>query len=260
MSETARCQALLAVDEPSAVTVVNPNGAGSAVLVCDHASNRLPRSLGTLGLSSLELADHIAWDPGAAEVASRLSSLLDAPLVLSGYSRLAIDCNRPLGSPDSIPEQSDGVRVPGNQALTPEDRATRIEGLFQPYHNAIDRVLDSRAGRPTALLSVHSFTPELAGQRRPWDIALSYGRDRRLAALMLKALEARATLAVGDNDPYAVEDAMDYTIPVHGENRGLPHVLIEIRQDRIATPADAAAWALLLSATYAQVEPAALGR
>jgi predicted N-formylglutamate amidohydrolase len=178
--------------------------------------------------------------------------------VLSGYSRLAVDCNRPLDSPESITDQSAGVSIPGNRALTARDRAIRIDALFRPYHEAISQLLDRRAGQPTLLLSIHGFTPELAGQRRPWDIAISYGRDRRLAALMLEALKADGKLVVGDNEPYPVDDAIDYTIPVHGEGRGLPHALVEIRQDGIATPADAAAWAVRLAETYAQVELAAL--
>ena len=250
---------LLAADEPPACEVINAAGRGTAFVVCDHASNRVPRSLANLGLEPAQLADHIGWDAGAAEVARRLSDHLDAPLVLSSYSRLVIDCNRPLESPESIPEQSAGVSVPGNRALTPGDRATRIAGLFRPYHEAITRLLDRRAGRPSLLLSIHSFTPELDGQRRPWHIAISYGRDRRLAALMLDALKTDASLVVGDNEPYPVDDAIDYTIPVHGEGRGVPHVLIEIRQDRIAKPTDAAAWAMRLAQTYTQVEPAALG-
>src|SRR5512132_1386046 len=251
-------EALLASDEPPACEVINAGGAGTAFLVCDHASNRVPRLLGNLGLEPAQLADHIGWDPGAAEVARRLSGHLDAPLMLSGYSRLAVDCNRPLDSPESITEQSAGVSIPGNRALTARDRAIRIDALFRPYHEAIARLLDRRAGRPSLLLSIHSFTPELAGQRRPWDIAISYGRDRRLAELMLDALKADAKLVVGDNEPYPVDDAIDYTIPVHGEGRGLPHVLIEIRQDGIATPSAAAAWAMRLAETYARVEPAAL--
>jgi predicted N-formylglutamate amidohydrolase len=256
--EDVPAEALLASDEPAAARLVNADGAGSAVLLCDHASNRLPRRLGTLGLAPTDLEDHIAWDPGAAEVALRLSAHLDAPMVLSSYSRLAIDCNRPLDSPESIAEQSAGVNVPGNRALTPENRATRIDALFRPYHEAISQLLDNRAGRPSLLLSIHSFTPELNGQRRPWDIAISYGRDRRLAALLLAALRDDGKLVVGDNEPYPVDDAIDYTIPVHAEARGLPNVLVEIRQDGIATRAGAAAWARLLAATYAQVEPAAL--
>jgi predicted N-formylglutamate amidohydrolase len=252
-------ETLLAADEPAAFEIVNAEGAGSAVLVCDHATNRLPRRLGTLGLSAANLADHIAWDPGAADVARRLSDLLDAPLVLSGYSRLVIDCNRPLDSPESIPAQTDGVPVPGNRMLTPEDRALRIEAVFSPYHRAISDMLDRRAGRPSLLLSIHSFTAVMAGQCRPWSISFSHGRDRRLAALILEAINHDARLVVGDNQPYSVDDAFDYTIPVHGEDRGLPHVLVEIRQDGLAMPADACAWAARLAAAFTQIEPAALG-
>lgn len=250
---------LLATDEPAAFEIVNAGGAGSAVLVCDHASNRLPRRLGTLGLGALHLADHIAWDPGAADVARRLSDLLDAPLVLSGYSRLAIDCNRPLDSPESIPARTDGVPVPGNEMLTPANRQLRIEALFTPYHRAIRELLDRRADRPSLLLSIHSFTPVLAGERRPWSIGFAHGRDRRLAALMVGAMSRDAGFVVGDNQPYSVEDTFDHTIPVHGEDRGLPHVLVEIRQDGIAAPAAAAAWAERLATAFRHVEPAALG-
>jgi len=121
---------LLRPDEPSAVEVVNAEGGSHIVLVCDHASNRVPTRLGTLGLDTARLADHIGWDPGAADVARRLSDSLDAPLILSGYSRLVIDCNRPLRSAESIPEQSAGVMVPGNRALSATDREIRVKELF----------------------------------------------------------------------------------------------------------------------------------
>ncbi len=245
-------------DEPAAFEILNADGKGNAVLVCDHASNRVPRRLEMLGLDAASFISHIAWDPGAAAVARRLSDLLDAPLVLSGYSRLVIDCNRPLDSPESIPAQSDGVPVPGNQLLTPEDRALRVEGLFNPYHDAIRGVLNFRAGRPGLLLSIHSFTAVLDGQRRPWSIGLTYGRDRRLASLILDAMNRDANLVVGDNQPYSIDDSSDYTIPIHGEARGLPHVLIEIRQNMITTQADATEWAMRLAETFRRAEPAAL--
>ncbi len=137
-----------------------------------------------LGLDAIQLADHIGWDPGAADVARRLSTSLDAPLILSGYSRLVIDCNRPLHSAESIPEHSDGVPVPGNRGLLPEEREIRIEALYRPYHDAIDRLLDDRGPRPSLLLSIHSFTPVLHGRPRPWQIGVSSWRDRRLAELL----------------------------------------------------------------------------
>ena len=245
---------LLSPDEPAAFEIVNPAGRGNAVLVCDHASNRIPRKLGTLGLHAADIESHVAWDPGAAQVARGLSARLDAPLVLSAYSRLVIDCNRPLESPESIPSRSHTVAVPGNQSLTDEDRALRIEGLFKPYHHAIDTLLDHRQERPNLLLSLHSFTPVLSGPPRPWSIGISYGRDRRFAVLLLKALQHEKNIVVGDNQPYAIEDSSDYTIPHHGEARGVPHALIEIRQDGLTTPAATALWAERLAKIFYEIE------
>ena len=250
--------ALLQPDEPPAVEIVNANGSSSAVLVCDHASNRIPAGLGNLGLAADRLNDHIGWDPGAAEVARRLSAHLDAPLVLSGYSRLVIDCNRPLSNAESIAEQSAGVCVPGNLGLLPEQRSIRAEALFQAYHGMIAALLDGRSGRPSVLLSIHSFTPVLNGRERPWHIGVSSGHDRRLAELILGVLRQNEDLIVGDNEPYPIEDGIDYTIPLHGEGRGLPSVMIEIRQDGIRTTAGAATWAARLAEVFRLIEPEAL--
>jgi len=249
---------LLAPGEPLAFEVVNAHGRGSAVLVCDHASNRVPRRLGSLGLDPAQLAEHIGWDPGAAEVARRLAAHLDAPLVLSSYSRLVIDCNRQLVRADSIPQQSAGVPVPGNRGLDSKDQALRCKELFEPYHHAISKLLDSRSHRPSLLLSIHSFTPVLDNKQRPWHIGVSHGRDRRLAALLLSALAHDAEIVVGDNQPYPIDAAVDYTLPVHGEGRGLLNVMIEIRQDGIAAVAGAAAWAERLAEAYRRIENDAL--
>jgi predicted N-formylglutamate amidohydrolase len=249
---------LLGSDEPPPVELVNADGRSRAVLVCDHASNRIPRQLGTLGLDAVRLADHIGWDPGAADVARRLSALLDAPLVLSGYSRLVIDCNRPLHSVDSIAEQSDGVVIPGNCGLSSRERESRIHALFRPYHDAIGRLLDSRTRRPSLLLSIHSFTPVLNGRPRPWHIGVSHWRDRRFTALLLAGLARSGEFTVGDNEPYPIEEGIDYTIPVHGGCRGLPSVMIEIRQDGIRTAAGADIWAAQLAEAYQLIEAEAL--
>jgi len=249
---------LLGPDEPPAVEVAHADGRSSAVLFCDHASSRVPHRLGTLGLDAAQLADHIAWDPGAAEVARHLSAQLDAPLVLSGYSRLVIDCNRPLDSVDSIAEHSAGIPIPGNHRLSSRDKELRRDTLFRPYHGAIARLLDGRSQRPSMLLSIHSFTPVLNHRPRPWHIGVSHWRDPRLAVLMLEALAQSGDLSIGDNAPYPIDDAIDYTIPVHGEGRGLPSVMIEIRQDGIPTTADAAAWAARLAEAYRQIEAVAL--
>jgi predicted N-formylglutamate amidohydrolase len=199
--------ALLAADEPPAFEVVNRQGGGMALLVCDHAANRVPRQLGALGLDAAQLADHIAWDPGAAEVARHLSVHLDAPLVLSGYSRLVIDCNRPLGHAQSIAEQSAGIPIPGNIGITAAEREMRGAALFQPYHDAIAGLLDERRRQPTLLLSIHSFTPVLHGQQRPWQVGISHWRDRRLADGLIQALTRDPELTVGDNAPYPIDES-----------------------------------------------------
>lgn len=249
---------LLADDEPPAVEVVNPHATAALVLVCDHASNRVPRRLGTLGLTAEQLADHIAWDPGAAAVARGLASALNAPLVLSGYSRLVIDCNRPLDNPLAMAARSADVIVPGNADLTQAERAQRIDELYRPYHAAIAELLNARTGRPTALLSIHSFTPVLHDQARPWQVGVSHWRDGRLATLLRNALAAGAACNVGDNQPYPIEPHIDYTIPTHGEGRGLPSAMIELRQDELRDEAGVVRWIGRLAVAWWQVEREAL--
>ncbi len=249
---------LLDPTESPAFELVNPGGAGSAVLVCDHASSRVPRRLGALGLAPEQLTDHIGWDRGAAAVARRLSAHLDAPLVLSGYSRLVIDCNRQLAHAGSIPQHSSGVPIPGNLGLSPAERNSRVASLFRPYHEAIARLLDGRSHRPSRLLSIHSFTHCLNGRERPWPIGVSFLRDGRFAALMLKALRSRVEGLVGENEPYPVEADVDYAIPVHGEGRDLPSVMIEIRNDGLRTREDAEVWAARLADAYREIEGEAI--
>ncbi len=250
----AKAVTLLGLDEPPPVEKINTDGRSSAVLVCDHASNRVPARLGSLGLEPDLLADHIGWDPGAAEVARRLATHLDAPLVSSGYSRLVIDCNRPIFHAESIAERSAGVSIPGNFGLSPLERSSRIDALFRPYHDAIAGLLDHRSHRPTLLISIHSFTPVLNGRSRPWHIGISRWRDPRLAALLLEALRRAGDFTIGDNEPYPVDNDIDYTIPRHGEGRGLPSVMIEIRQDQLRTAAGATALAGRLAAAYRLIE------
>ena len=228
------------------VVLRNERGRPELLVVCDHASNVVPEELGDLGLPRSALGEHIAYDLGAAEVARRLADRLDAALIASGHSRLVIDCNRPPSSPTSIPEVSGGVSIPGNVGLDPTARTARRERSFEPYHAAIRARLDAhrgvRGGRGPVLLSIHSFTPELLGSRRPWHVGLLYGRDARLAHAARDALRGDRSLVVGDNEPYRVTDASDYTVPVHGEQRGLLHTAFEIRQDELSTPAAAQLW------------------
>ena len=225
------------------------------LLTCDHASAAIPRSLAGLGLPPAAVAEHIGWDIGAAEVTRRLTPFLDAPALLSGYSRLVVDCNRDPEDPSSIPESSDGIAVPGNRALSPAARAGRVAACFAPYHAAITARLDAflAAGIAPALVSIHSFTPVMKGAARPWHVGILWDRDPRLAQPLLAALRADATLQVGDNQPYSAREPAGYTVRHHAEARGLPHVAIELRQDLVADPAGAEAWARRLAHALAQI-------
>jgi predicted N-formylglutamate amidohydrolase len=247
-------------DEPPAFSTHNLTGASPCVLLCDHASNRVPRRLAGLGLPASELGRHIAWDLGVRGVALALSRLLDAPLFMSGYSRLVIDCNRPLAARDSIPEVSDGTVINANQELPAQERAARAAALFHPYHDAIRTLLDQRQAesRPTVLVSVHSFTDRFGGQSRPWHVGLAYHRDRRLSPALIQALRREPELCVGDNEPYAVSDASDYSVPVHGERRGLPCALIEMRQDLLGDERAQHRWAHRLADALSAVLPEVL--
>lgn len=232
-------------------TLLGANRASPFVLVCDHASNYVPPDLNDLGLTADDLTRHIAWDIGAAGVTSALSDILEAPAVLSGASRLVVDCNRQLTVASLIPEISDGTQVPGNLHLTEPARAARIDAWFRPYHDAIESVLQQREARgiESILLSIHSMTPSLGGLSRPWAIALSSHQDRRLADPMLAALrqqegtDAQGRSVVGDNEPYDLDPAVDYTTPFHAIRRGLRHLQVELRQDLIATDVTQRDWA-----------------
>jgi predicted N-formylglutamate amidohydrolase len=254
-SPTQTDNALLDPDEPSPVELVRPMGGASVVLVCDHASNRVPRRLGTLGLDARQLDEHIAWDPGAACVARHLSEQLDAPLALCGYSRLVIDCNRILQSPQSIAERSAGVDVPGNRGLSPEQRARRVAAIFRPYHDAIERLLEARRGMRCALLAIHSFTPVLGTEVRPWHVGVSARGLREVATPLIAELAQGGDLIIGSDQPYPIEDDVDHTLPAHGERRGLPNAMIEIRQDLLRTEADQRRWATRLAELYRRIEP-----
>ena len=236
---------LLGDDEPSPVNVHNLEGGSPIFLVCEHAGRRLPRALGDLSLDQRDLTRHIAWDIGAEAVSKALSEHLDAPLVTQTYSRLVCDCNRETHVPSFIPEISERTHIPANEHLTDADRAARITEIYQPLHERITKELERRAaaGRPTVFLSMHSFTPVFMDEARPMHAGLLYDKDPRLAHLVGAALRADGDLLITDNEPYALDWSRDYTVPEHGERRGIPSLEIELRQDLIAGPGGQKAWA-----------------
>jgi len=247
---------LLGPGDPPPFAIVNPAGRGSALLIADHAGRAIPRRLGRLGLDEAALNRHIAWDIGIEATTRALSALLDAPAAIAGYSRLVIDCNRPPHVASSIPLISEATTVPGNEGIAREQAAARRAQIFDPYHQRIDAIIDARRhnNMPTILVSLHSFTPVYAGIARPWHIGTLYQRDKVLPTLLLGALRAEPDLVVGDNEPYAVSDQTDYTIPVHAEARGLMNSGIEIRQDLISDQAGERSWADRLARILAEIE------
>ena len=247
---------LLGINDTPPVFEQNTDGRSPFLFTSDHYGRLIPKTLGDLGLPESELVRHIAWDIGIAGVAERLSKELDAHLIAQRYSRLVVDCNRPPRAASSIPLLSEATTVPGNEGLSREDAELRRRAIFEPYHRRIDEVIDQRMAekQPTILVSLHSFTPVYAGVRRPWHIGTLYHRDRILPPLLLKALRAEGDLVVGDNEPYAVGDDTDYTIPVHGEARGLTNSGIEIRQDLIADESGQQQWAERLARILGGIE------
>jgi predicted N-formylglutamate amidohydrolase len=252
----SRQAGLLAPDEPPAVSESGAQATSSFVIVVDHASNLIPRSLGTLGLTATELQRHIAWDIGALDVARQVASALDAVLIAQNYSRLVIDCNRDPKAATSIPLVSEHTHVPGNAALRDEDRDARRREIFEPYHERIRAVLDARraAGRPTILVAQHTMTDVFKGMGRAMHAAVLYNREPRFARLVRDMLRRESGLVVADNEPYFLSDETDYTIPQHGEARVIPHVEIEIRQDLVRECDGLGQWAARITSALRDAE------
>jgi predicted N-formylglutamate amidohydrolase len=231
--------------ETGPVRVLNRDAVGPFVLVCDHASNHIPEGYGTLGLPASDLTRHIAWDPGAAPVSRIMAGRLGAVLVESAVSRLIVDCNRPLDAPDLMPALSETTAIPANLSVPAEERARRIALAHAPFHDAIETIVSERlaVGRPTMLVSIHSFTPVYRGVPRPWHVGIIHDEDERLSAPMIEALSAIDDVVVGDNEPYAPADRVYYTLERHARSRELPCAMIEIRNDEICDPAGHALWA-----------------
>lgn len=228
--------------------VCNPQGSAPVLLLCDHASHAIPAIYQNLGLAPELLAtQHIAWDIGAACVTRGLAERLNAPAVLSGYSRLLIDCNRQPGDPTSIAPVSDGIEIPGNQHLDDAEVMRRVETFFWPYHHAITNTLTRlwRHGPPPALVSVHSFTPVFGGLHRPWHIGVLWNHDPRMIQPLIHWLNAHHDFTVGDNEPYSGRE-VGFTLDNHAGAAGLPHVCLEIRQDLIGDEAGCDRWINIL--------------
>jgi len=236
---------LIGPNDPPPFEIVNGDGRSQVVICADHASKVIPESLNGLGLAPEELDRHIAIDIGAADVARRLAVLFDAPAILAGYSRLVIDCNRPLDDHTSVRVISDGTVIPGNRRLSPPQLDARADEFFLPYHRAISDAIEARqiGDRCPVVISVHSYTGEMNGMARPWHLGVLSSWDRRIADPLLEGLQSCGALSIGDNKPYSGRDLYGYSIETHALPSGLPNVLLEFRQDQVDTAAKADAWA-----------------
>lgn len=236
---------LLGEDDPAPVEVLRVDGKSPFLFTAEHAGRAFPKRLGTLGLTKRDLDRHIAWDIGIAGVTRRLSDALDATAVLQRYSRLVVDCNRWPTAKDFVTAFSEDTEIPGNANLATDEIEARAREIFHPYHHTIRDLLDARiaCARPTLLAAMHSCTPVYLGVSRPWHVGVLYDKDPTFARILLELLHGEGKLIVGDNEPYFLTSDKDYAVPVHGEQRGIPHVEIEIRQDLIESESGQIEWA-----------------
>ncbi len=230
----------IATDQVKAVEVLNPNGLGPAMILCEHASNCIPARYKGLGLAADDRDSHAAWDPGARSVAMLLSATLDAPMVASCVSRLVYDCNRPPDAPAAMPETSELIRVPGNRDLSAAARAERIETVYQPFCSAVSEVVSARksASQATALITVHSFTPVYYGAPRAVEMGILHDDDSRLADEMLARHDLLPHRRIERNAPYGPSDGVTHSLKLHGQSNDLMNVMLEVRNDLLRTPDD----------------------
>ena len=222
-----------------AYETINPAGSSPTILVCEHASNHIPKFFDELGLSEDVRQSHIAWDPGARDLSIALSNMFDAPLVCSKISRLVYDCNRPIDAPSAMPAESEIYNISRNENISPTEARARFEQIYQPFSKVLDALIlekKSSAIQPI-LITIHSFTPVYFGQRREVEIGILHSEDSRLADPMLEEAKEIKNIRIERNQPYGPEDGVDHTLEIHGKKHGIPNVMIEVRNDLLADSA-----------------------
>ncbi len=228
---------VLSDQDGPAVEIINPTARSGLVIVCEHAADFIPESLGGLGLSTAARSSHVAWDPGARDVALALSGALDAVLVAARVSRLVYDCNRPPHAQGAMPEKSEVFDIPGNRALTEEQARARVREVYDVFSSKLAAVIQGKlAGNaPVAMVTIHSFTPVFFGKQRNVEIGVLFDADDRLARLVLEKGRRLSMCTLHENQPYGPQDGVTHTLVRHGLGNGIPNVMIEIRNDLIAT-------------------------
>jgi predicted N-formylglutamate amidohydrolase len=249
---------LISAGEPKAFRIENAAGKTAGAIICDHASNRMPKVLKDLGVKKADLKKHIAWDIGAEEISRQLGRALDMPVILASYSRLIVDLNRAPYHHEGMLAESDHIAIPGNKNLSKQDKDRRLKQLFWPYQKEIGKVTDKfvRKKKTPLLIAVHSFTPAMEGKKRPWHISVLWRREEKIAKQIVQALRrSNPSLLIGENEPYTLFDERfaGSTIDRHAEQRGLPYIFVEFRQDLIDTKEKAAQWAEIFAAAVRAV-------
>lgn len=230
-----------------AYEVLNPDGRADIILICEHASNYIPPEYDNLGLEKDFLDRHIAWDIGMEQLTRKLSARLNAPAIIATFSRLLIDPNREADHPTLIPRMSDEIIIPGNQNLSAKEIDKRKNHFYHAFHDRTDELVKDSiiAGHVPLICGMHSFTPRMGGFQRPWHAGMLWNRDPRLAHALINGLTARGYL-VGDNEPYSGRDLF-FTMNRHGDDHGVPHVTVEIRQDEVNSPEGVDKWTDILT-------------
>jgi len=227
---------LLSEADGPAVEVLNPSGLSDIVLVCEHASNRIPESLHHLGLGEEARKSHVAWDPGALALAESLSAMFDAPLVAARISRLVYDCNRPPEAPDAMPAKSEQFDIPGNQTISPSEHQARVIEVYDKFRAALTEIIAQKMaeGQTPTLVTIHSFTPIYYGQPRAVEIGVLHDTDDALASGILDAIGQDNSLKIERNQPYGPQDGVTHTLRLHGVSNNIPNVMIEVRNDLLS--------------------------
>ena len=232
-----------------AFSVYKPTSLNKIIILCDHASNYIPKTYKNLGLKLSDVNKHIGWDIGALKVAKKISKNINCSLIHSCFSRLLIDCNRSLKSQGAFVKKSEDITIPGNKNVSKKEKLLRAKKYYSPYHDQINKIIKKKLNDKIVpiLVSIHSFTPIYFGKSRPWHIGLLQRKDQRLSSIFTKEIKKNKKIVLGINQPYKLDLAGDFTIPFFSESYGLPHVLIEIRQDLLIKNKSINFWSNLIS-------------
>lgn len=238
---------MLDINNQNIANIINAQGDSRFVIICEHASHVIPPQYNNLGLSQAQVLSHIGWDIGAQALSENLSKLLNAPLIVQTHSRLLYDCNRPPSAASAIPKQSETTKIPGNHNLTSEQKQGRADLYYYPFHQSISDFLDQRQSHINSIIvTIHSFNPTYNGVERDLDIGFIEDLDPRWSQALTLASQQIPGVKGVQNQPYSVADGVTHTLQMHGTNRSLANVMIEVKNNLIDSATGQQHYAFLL--------------